>query len=201
MLVPGVYRRLLKRGRVRLSRTVVLEPKYDGVLLVATPRGYYNILGWRAPRYLLEGLKKSGYAESVKEMRRDGFTVFIEVFGRRLTPNGYHMRYARDYDIRVIDVGFEDYTGRLRILPPEKAVDAASLYSLPFVEYRYEDSTVLTEPPASMAVALPSFKGWEGYVAKLYSAHGHQLPPDYEARTRGVLMVKARWASLGSLVA
>ncbi len=190
----------MRRGRVRLAKTIIIEPKYDGVLLVASPRGYFNILGWRAPRYLLRALEESGYAENVEEMRRDGFTLFIEVFGKRLTPNGYHLRHHRDYDIRVLDVGFAGIDGKLRLLPPEKAADAANLYGLPFVEYSYEDSSIVEEPPESMAEALMGFRGWEGYVAKLYSTHGHVLPPDYEARTRGSLMVKARWETLGKLV-
>ena len=179
---------------------VILEPKYDGYLLVADRGRLYTILGRQAPSWLRGAAWKAGVAGKAIEMSRDGFVVFIEVYGRRLTPHCYHASHHKDFDAVVVDVGFRGLDGRLVMLPPEKAADAAELYGLRYVEYRYEDGGVIAEPPVSMAEALPSYRGWEGYVAKLYAAHGHKLPPDYGAKMVGLLAVKARWESLGQLL-
>ena len=200
MLVPAQLARLVERRRVKPKAPVILEPKYDGVLLVADGGRLYTILGRRAPSWLRAAAWKAGVAGKAIEMSRDGFVVFIEVFGRRLTPNGYHRRHSRDYDAVVVEVGFRGLDGRVRMLPPEKAADAAELYGLRYVEYRYEEAAVIEEPPRSLAEALPFYRGWEGYVAKLYAAHGHTLPPDYGAKTTGLLAVKARWETLGRLL-
>ncbi|AEM39167.1 hypothetical protein Pyrfu_1308 [Pyrolobus fumarii 1A] len=178
---------------------MVLEPKFDGYLVAAIGGKLYNVLGEPAPRWLKAALFMAGVAEQVYEMMRDGFAVFLEVYGRRLTPNGYHRKHKRDYDAVVLDIGIVE-DGRVRILPPEKAADAADIYGLRYVPYRFEDADVLTDPPMSLAERLPAYQGWEGYVAKVYAAHGHRLPPDYRVKQLGVLMVKARWQSLGNLV-
>ncbi len=191
---------MLRRRRVELKGSVILEPKYDGYLVAAMGGEIYSILGRPAPKWLRAALYASGAVEPVYEMMRDGFVIYLEVFGRRLTPNGYHSRHTRDYDAVVLDVAWIDDHGRQRFLPPEKAADAAELYGLRFVEYRYEERDVLLDPPMSMAEVLRGYRGWEGYVAKLYAAHGHKLPPDYGARLRGALMVKARWEALGRLL-
>ncbi len=190
----------MERRRVRPRSPVIVEPKYDGYLVVAAGGRLYNILGQPAPRWLRAAAWAAGAAGKAIEMSRDGFIVYMEVFGRRLTPNGYHRLHSRDYDAVVVDVAFVDEHGRARMLPPEKAADAAELYGLRYVEYRYEDGDVIAEPPESLAGLLTGYRGWEGYVAKIYAAHGHRLPPDYGARTLGMLAVKARWESLGRLI-
>ncbi len=201
MLVPAQLARLVKRGRIKPRNPVILEPKYDGVLLVVDRGRLYTILGRPAPPSLRAAAWLAGAAGKAIEMSRDGFVVFIEVYGRRLTPHGYHRRHNRDYDAVVVEVGFRGLDGRVKMLPPEKAADAAELYGLRYVEYRYEEASVIAEPPESMAEALPLYRGWEGYVAKLYAAHGHNLPPEYGAKLAGLLAVKARWESLGRLLA
>ena len=200
MLVPAQLARLVKRRRVRPRAPVILEPKYDGFLLVARRGKLYTILGRPAPSWLRAAAWAAGAAGKAIEMSKDGFVVFLEVYGRRLTPHGYHRGHPRDYDAVVVEIGFEEEEGRVRVLPPERAADAAALYGLRYVEYRYEDGSVIAEPPESLASALPAYRGWEGYIAKLYSVHGHTLSPDYGAKQTGLLAVKARWESLGRLL-
>ncbi len=200
VITPLQLARVLRRGRLRLARRVILEPKYDGYLLVAHRGKLCTILGRRAPGWMKLALFEAGIAEGVYEAMKDGFSLFIEVYGRRASPNGYHRRHNRDYDAVVIDIGFERDEGRMRLLPPEKASDIADYYGLPYVEYREEEAEVLLSPPKSLAEALPAYRGWEGYVAKAYSEHGHTLPTDYGARMVGMLAVKARWETLGRLL-
>ena len=198
--MPSVLAGLVARRRVRPRSPVIVEPKYDGYLVVAARGRLYNIHGQPAPSWLRAAAWAAGAAGKAIEMSRDGFIVYMEVFGRRLTPGGYHRLHPRDYDAVVVDVAFVGEDGRPRMLPPEKAADAAELYGLRYVEYRYEEGSVIAEPPESLAGLLPAYRGWEGYVAKIYAAHGHTLPPDYGARLAGMLAVKARWESLGRML-
>ena len=190
VLTLDVFRGVLRK--LAIGGCAVVEPKYDGVLVVAVNGRLYSEAGRPLGERLLYGLKKSGYLEQIVEASRERVVV-LELFGKRITPHGYHRFHSRDYDIIVLDTG-RNWPPRL--YPPEDSRVFAEKHGLPFVEYEYVDVDrgISSEWLANL---LRRYVGWEGCVVKFYSWHGHKLPGRY--KRLGAIMVKARWATIGKL--
>jgi len=188
VLTLDVFKGVLRK--LTIGGGVVVEPKYDGVLVVAVDGKLYSETGRPLSGRLLDGLRESGYLEQVVDASRER-VVLLELFGRRITPHGYHRFHPRDYDVVVLD------TGRgwpPRLYPPEDSRMFAEEHGLPFVEYEY----VNVDGDISdgwLAGLLRRYVGWEGCAVKFYSWHGHKLPGRY--KRLGAVMVKVRWATFG----
>jgi len=190
VLTLNVFRVVSRK--LAIGGPVIVEPKYDGVLVVAVNGKLYSEAGRPLSGKLLDGLRVSGYLEEILEASYKR-AVMLELFGRRVTPHGYHRFYSRDYDVVVLD------TGRgwpPRLYPPEDSRVFAEKHGLPFVEYEY---VYVGKDVSSkwLADLLHRYVGWEGCVVKFYSWHGHKLPSRY--KRVGAVMVKARWATMSKL--
>jgi len=190
VLTPNMFRTVSRK--LDISGPVIVEPKYDGVLVVAVNGRLYSEAGRPLSGKLLDGLRRSGYMEEVLEASHKR-VLMLELFGKRVTPHGYHRFHPRDYDVVVLD------TGRgwpPHLYPPEDSRVFAEKHGLPFVEYEYVNASGDISY-RWLASLLRRYVGWEGCVVKLYSWHGHKLPGRY--KRLGAIMVKARWVTIGKL--
>ena len=190
-----VYWRLVRSGRLRVSGEAVLEVKLDGYLAVAYDGRLYTGSGRRAPGWMVKALESVG-----ADVNTDaGRVLFVEVYGSCATPGGYHRRDPHCYRAALVDAGRPPaFAGRVE--------EAAYLAKTLTLEERVGEAERrgLEAPPARVVIlerapepwelreVLESYRGFEGYVLKLYSIHGHRLPPDYGAKVRGLLEVKVK---------
>jgi len=195
------YERLVKRRRLRVKGPLVLEEKLDGYLLVVYNGAFYTGLGRRAPNWILRALAGAG-ADPLPASRNR--LLYIEVYGRCLSPGGFHRNDKRCYRAALVDAARPPaYAGNIeeavllsRTLDPLERRGIAEDTGLEHP--RGAVITVDSAPRAWMLLELlEGFQDREGYVLKLYSIHGHVLPPDYGAKIRGLLEVKVKHSYRG----
>jgi hypothetical protein len=195
VVTAGEYWRLVRRGRLAVSGEAILEVKLDGYLAVVVDGRVYTGSGRRAPSWMLEALESAG----VDYQGLMGRVLFIEVYGRCATPGGYHRGDRLCYRAALVDAGrppayvstVEEAALLARTVEYGEKLDMAGRLGLETPQAR----TVLLDTPPQpweLREMLASYRGFEGYVLKLYSSQGHRLPPDYGAKLRGLLEVKVK---------
>lgn len=195
------YERLLRRRRLWVSGPVVLEEKLDGALLVAYEGRIYTGAGRRAPGWMVRALEETG----ADPWGAVGLLLYIELYGRCLTPGGYHRGDPECYRAALVDAARPPASAgvlweavlQARVLEPWERLAAAEEAGMesPRAVALYAERP---PEPGEMLRWLDMFPGREGYVMKLYAVHGHRLPPEHGAKLRGVLEVKVRQANRGS---
>ncbi|HIQ23973.1 MAG TPA: hypothetical protein EYH50_02875 [Pyrodictium delaneyi] len=194
------YKRLVNRGRLRVRGLIVLEEKLDGYLLVAYGGRVYTGSGRRAPQWLINALAQAGVG---LDAAPPAHLLYIEVYGRCLSPGGFHRGDQRCYNAALVDVarlpayaGIRDAPLLARTLSIRERMDIAERTGLVHPRYIVLDAEK-SPSPGKLLEWLECFRGREGYVMKLYSEYGHRLPPDYGAKLRGLLEVKVKHSYRG----
>lgn len=194
------YKRLVDRGRLRVQGPIVLEEKLDGYLLVVYGDRVYTGSGRRAPQWLVNALAQAGAG---LDAALPAHLLYIEVYGRCLTPGGFHRGDQRCYSAALVDAArlpahasIRDAPFLARTLSLGERMDIAERTGLVHPGYVVLDAEG-SPSPGRLLEWLEYFRGREGYVMKLYSEHGHRLPPDYGAKLRGLLEVKVKHSYRG----
>lgn len=190
-----VYERLLRRGRLRVHGELVLEAKLDGYLVIVYGNRLYMGSGRRAPSWVYKAMNQAGVDITGMGSR----AAFIEIYGKCLTPNGFHKMDKYCYRAALVDAASPySYTSSIeeiallsRSLGLSDRIELAERIGAesPHVETIFLD---YAPSPQQLREMLTVFSRYEGYVLKLYSEKGHLLPPDYGSKLRGLLEVKVK---------
>jgi hypothetical protein len=189
-----VYWGLVRSGRLRVTGEAIVEVKLDGYLAVAFDGRLYTGSGRRAPTWMVRALEEAG-----ADYTAPGRLLYIEVYGSCAPPGGYHRGDKRCYRAALVDAGrppahastVEEAALLARTLGPWERYDMAELLGMESPQHRVLVLDAAPEP-WELAALLEDYRGYEGFILKLYSTMGHRLPPDYGAKLRGLLEVKVK---------
>ncbi len=189
------YISLARRRRLVVQGEAVLEAKLDGYLVIAYENRLFMGSGRRAPSWVYKVLDIIGVDTSLI----GGRVAYLELYGRCLTPGGYHRRDRHCYRAALVDAsrpyswssGVED---TILFSQSLGLVDRLALAERIGAETPPAKTVVLHRAPSAAVLRnmLTVFNEYEGYVLKLYRDKGHVLPPDHGAKLRGLLEVKVK---------
>ncbi len=195
VITLSAYERLTRKRRLVVSGEAVLEAKLDGYLAIVYGGEVYTGSGRRAPPWMKRALSDAGIDAKAAGSR----IAFLEIYGRCASPGGFHRSDKRCYRAALVDAlvprayagGVEEAAFLARSLGLEERIGLGEAMGAEAPGARI---IVLSDTPEpwELRSTLTMFRGYEGYVLKLYSEKGHVLPPDYGAKLRGLLEVKIK---------
>ena len=195
VITLSAYEWLTRKRRLVVSGEAVLEAKLDGYLAIVYGGEVYTGSGRRAPPWMRPALSDAGIDAEAAGSR----IAFLEIYGHCASPGGFHRSDKRCYCAALVDAlvprayasGVEEAVFLARSLGLEERIGLGEAMD---AEASATRIIVLSDAlePWELRSMLTMFRGYEGYVLKLYSEKGHVLPPDYGAKLRGLLEVKIK---------